>query len=315
MTLQPLLLASLLLSAAPAAPPPPKTLSATRTTLLAGHLTIALPEGMKLEPRTVEIMSAPRPSDDENRAVLDVGKARLVMMVSERYETAPADPKAAIQAELAKGFPHATLEALPLPKPLRGFGASISLPEVKEANLVYMAWLLNADQSVQMVGFFVNPEGAKHGAAWSALAKTITASARAGTRRLALKGGARDLGRLRITLPDGWTTRTQPGPDFVVYHLTRVAPLGSHAPRCGIYVGGYPSFQYRQAGIDPAQTHPLAGTLLGQATEWVEWTKGRRAATEAITGPDGQKVHVFCFAHDKAELPALRRMAATLRER
>jgi len=315
MTLPALLLFSVALSAAPSGPAPPDTLAATRTHLLGGHITVALPVGMKIEARRADLMSAPAPDQDETRAVLDVGKVRLVMMANERYAFASGDPRAAVQADLAKGFPKAKLEALTLAQPLRGYGAAITLPEVGEANLVYVAYLINADGSVQQVAFYVNPEGTQHAADWTALARKIAASASAGARHLDAKGGARALGPLRITLPQGWVTHSQPGPDFAVYRLTKLTPLGSSPLTCGIYLGGYPAFQFRQAGIDASQTRQVKGALLGGVTEWVVWRHDGRSETEAMAKHAGQRVHVFCSADAEADLAGLRQLAATLRWR
>jgi hypothetical protein len=90
-------------------------------------------------------------------------------------------------------------------------------------------------------------------------------------------------------------------------------PLGARPSSCGVYLGGYPSFQFRQAGIDPALTRQVKGTLLGGATEWVVWSRDGRSETEAMAGHKGQKVHVFCDAGAEAELAGLRQIAASLR--
>ncbi len=294
----------------------PTKLAGKPTALLGDHVEVALPVGMKLEARGHSIMAADQAGEDETRAVLDDGSARLVMMAYELYATTGPDFRAAAIADAKAQLPNAMVEAVALAKPLAGFAAAPPTKGDQDANLIYMMWLGNADATVQVLAFYLNPAGAKATGKWLALAKKIAATAVAGKRVLATKAGDRALGDLVVALPDGWAVTPQPGPDFIVFHLRKTAVLGTSPPRCGVYVGGFASYQYSQNGIEAAHVKKLAGKLMGAKVDWYVWTANGSSTTEAMTkGLNGETVHVFCSASAEGELADLRKLAETLRHK
>jgi hypothetical protein len=122
--------------------------------------------------------------------------------------------------------------------------------------------------------------------------------------------------RLVITAPEGFVASVQQGPDFSVYRLRKLLPLGQPPSSCGIYLGSNPAYQYRQTETPPDKVTPLKGELFGKGVEWQTWSAANRTTSETIvpypTG-DGMAVHVFCSAGSPAEVTALRAMAETLR--
>jgi hypothetical protein len=296
-------------------------LATTPTPVLSDHLTLSLPQGMRIEARGHSIMAADASAEHETRGVLDVGKGRFVMMAYELFAAPGADFKASVNASLKAEGVTATLESLAIPAPLVGFGAAVTTTGKDDANLIYMAYVASGDHSVQMLAFYVNPDGFTADAAgFTALAKKMSASIRAGKRALDVKakdhkfrGAGSD--KLVVSAPDGWVSSTQDGPDFSVYHLRKMVDLGAtDSPSCGIYIGGHPSFQHTQAGVPDAKVKQVAGKLLGGATSWHEWTNGARTMTEAIVEHPLQKslrLHVFCSA--AGDLTPLRKIAETLR--
>ncbi len=294
----------------------PTKLAGKPTALLGDHVEVSLPTGMKLEARGHDIMSADQAGEDETRAVLDDGSARLVMMAYELYATTGPDFKAAATADANQQLPNIALEPVALSKPLAGFAAVPPTKGDQEANLIYMMWLGNADATVQVLAFYINPAAAKTTDKWLALAKKIAATAVAGKRVLATKAGDRALEDLVVTLPDGWAVTPQPGPDFVVFHLRKTVVLGTSAPGCGIYLGGFASYQYSQNGIDAAHVKKVAGKLMGANVDWYVWNADRSSTTEAMTKtPKGETAHVFCSAPTEGQLADLRKLAETLRQK
>jgi hypothetical protein len=292
-------------------------LSSKTSPLLGDRLTVKLPEGMKVVPRRASIMSAESSGEDETRGMLDDGKTRFVMMAYELYALAGSDAKATVEADF-KGAGYAgKLDALTLPKPLVGFGhAPATITKDKEANLVYAAWIVNGDGTLQFVAFYVNPAGAAQGASWAALAKKVVATIAQGKRTLSSGAGNRTLESLVVTVPDGWVMAAQPGPDFAVFHLRKLVPLGGKMPTCGIYLGHHASLQYTQqeAKVTPTKT---PGKLFGAKVDWMTWSLNGRWTTEVIgKHPAGSDtVHVFCGAGSEAELADLRKLVETLRKK
>jgi len=295
-------------------------LATAPTPVLSDHLTLTLAQGMRIEARGHSIMAADASAEHETRGVLDVGKGRFVMMAYELFAAPGADFKASVDANLNAQGVTAKLEAIALPAPLVGFGATVTATGKDEANLIYMAYVASGDHSVQLVAFYVNPDGFTADAAgFTTLAKKMSMSIRAGKRALDVKakdhkfrGAGTD--KLVVSAPDGWVSSTQDGPDFSVYHLRKMVDLGaSDSPSCGIYIGGHPSFQHTQAGVPDAKVTQVPGKLLGTTTSWHEWTNGRTMSEAIVEHPlqKSLRVHVFCSA--SGDLTPLRKIAETLR--
>ncbi len=291
--------------------------------LLGGRLEAALPAAMKLEARGHSIMAAAASAQHETRAVLDLGPARLVMMTYELFAVIGADFPAAILADKqAQGEPTDTFRLEPLPVTAE-LTAIAEIPTATssdaDANLIYRVWIGHADGTVQLLAFYVNPAGANDAAHWTQLARNIALSLKPGARTLNLLAGEHTFGLapaiVTVTTPDAWTASLQPGPDFAVYHLHKLAVLGTPAASCGIYLGRHGSYQFKQRGIDPANVKPSPGKLFGAEATWMTWSAdGSRHATEImLMHPSGTTmVHAFCSADTEAELTDLRSIIETI---
>jgi hypothetical protein len=301
-------------------------LSNEPTSLLAGRLTLKMPAAAKVEPRRRSIMAAPESSEEETRVVLDAKKERLVLMAGELYALMGDDFEKAVRAEVAKSWGEKAstvkVEKLAVAPPLVAVAVLPPPPECEtEAQLVLGVYVGNGDGTVQFLAFYVNPEGAKDAAGMAALARESALTLSAGTRRLTSKAGDRSFAgvgndRLVITVPEGFVASTTEGPDFSVYELHKLSPLGQPASSCGIYLGRHPSYQYRQTDDPPDKVTRTKGRLLGRDAEWQDWSKAGRLNTEAIVSypkSEGMAVHVFCSAASDDGLKALRAVAATLR--
>ena len=324
------LVAILTTRAASAAPDAPAALAGVaglkltqKVQLLGGRLEAALPAAMKLEPRGHGIMAAGAADEDETRAVLDLGKTRFVMMTYELFTLTGPDLPAAIAADKkARGEPTQALKLAPLAV-ARPLTAVAELPPATkgdaDANLVYVAWIGNTDATVQLLAFYINPDGARAAASWAQLARTIALSLKPGSRTLDSKAASHKLGAgpetVTIATPDGWIATTQPGPDFTIYHLRKLTLLGAPAVSCGIYLGGHASYQFSQSSIDQAKVKPSPATLFHAATTWQTWTAdGSRFTTEAMARHPGGSatIHTWCSADTEPALVELRKMIETI---
>jgi len=291
--------------------------------LLGGRLEATLPAAMKLQPRDHHVMAAEASGEHETRAILDLGPARFVMMTYELFAVIGTDFPAAILADKqAQGEPTDAFRLEPLP-----VGAELTaiaeiptaIPGDADANLVYGTWIGHPDGTVQLLAFYINPAGAPDAARWAQLAQNIALTLKPGTRALNLLAGEHTFGRppaaVTIATPDGWTASIQPGPDFAIYHLHKLAVLGTPAASCGIYLGRHGSYQFKQHGIDPANVKSSPGKLFGTAATWVTWSAdGSRYATEVmLMHPSGAAMlHAFCSADTEAELTDLRNIIETI---
>lgn len=299
----------------------------TPTDLLGGRLQITMPEKARVEARGRSIMAAPEAVSEETRVVLDAGKERLVLMTWELFARSGGDLSKAVQADVANWGAQgksAKVEPLSVPKPLKG--AQIAIPgshdTSKEAILILAAYIESADGTVQMLAFYTNPDGAKDLAGCTALAQKLAGTVSAGKKGLDLAAGSRkfpgasDRDFLVLQVPEGFVATTQQGPDFSVYRLRKVGILGEPGSALGIYVGGHPSYQHRQAGDGNAKFTTAKGKLLGSEIEWHTWSQGTATTTETILPyPEtrGLFLHLFLTATKEADLAALRAVIETLK--
>lgn len=302
------------------------TLGTERTALLGGRLSVKMPATAKVAPRGRNIMAAPEANEDETRIVLDAGEERLVLMTWELYALSGGDLEKAARVHLADAWGKkpgtVKLEKFVVASPLAAVAVIPPCPDRKrEANLVFTLYVASEDGTVQFLAFYVNSAGAKGIVGATKLAQAIAASVSAGSRKLAWKAGPRsfpgvDVDRLVIDVPEGFVASVQEGPDFAVYRLRKLAPLGKLGSVCGIYLGHHPSYQYEQAEERPDKVTTLKGKLLGRNAVWQNWSQAGRTTSEAIVLHPKEKelsVHVFCSAGTGEEVATLRTMAETLR--
>ena len=302
-------------------------LSAQPTHLLAGRLLIRLPQGTRIEARRRSIMSAPEPTQEETRAVLEAGAEKLVLMAYELFALRGDKLEASVEQALKQYWPGQgkgmTLKPLALRSP-----ETVAVRPAKlmgaDAVLVLGVYTALPDRTVQLLNFYVNPEAAKDEAGCRALVDKIAGTLAPGKRTLASKAGERKLAgvgpALRVTVPAGFIATTQPGPDFVVHRLRKLAPLGGSSSSIGIYVGGHPAYQHRQQSIPDKNVRQTSAMLLGQKVSWHEWTRPRKDSTSALTAEvilppaaGGGAMHIFITAEGAAQVGELKKVVATLK--
>jgi hypothetical protein len=301
--------------------------AATETPLLGGRLSVRMPPGARVEARRRSIMAAPESGHEETRVVLEAGEEKLVLMSYELFMLAGPSLEKNIRQDLLSSRAAAPMrvEAIKAGAGVEAFAVVPSkLATGTEAVLVLGLYVRSPDRTVQLLNFYVNPAAAKDGAGCASLARKIGATVAAGKRTLRQQAGTRQLpapgGKgLTVTVPAGYVATMQAGPDFVVHRLRKLIVLGTPYSSIGIYLGGHPSYQYRQRGIVPGSVKQEPGKLLGQKVSWSQWSmpgKGGPAATTAeVIAPLGvtnTMLHVFCTAESAAQLKELKAIASTL---
>lgn len=276
---------------------------------LAGRISIGLPADAVSSARPHDIMSAPTGDDAETRFVLDRGDSRLVVFVAETFASPPPDlastvatlESARVQAgrvarvRLASGLEAAFVEPTSLDGPPGGV-------------LVENAWVAMPDGTVVSIGIYGTPDVVTAPTVCRRVARTLLASITAGTARLDTSARERELSDgVHVTLPAHYAMTHDRGPDFDVYRLRPIVPLGVDAPVLGIYLGDHPDFE--------PEGDESPGTLFGQPASWWTVTAPTAARRQALVQVPGRELfaHVFMEARDGAELDALTRVAATLR--
>ena len=296
------------------------TLSKDTTPLLDGRFTIQVPQDARVEARGHSIMAAPQSQAEETRIVLDAGDERFVIMTYELFATTGSDFEAAAKAYAKEYDIPTTVEALPN----KAFAILPGEHDTSREAIFCLGVLIpHTDGSVIYQAFYVNPAGADDLDGVTALAKKIAATTTPDAKTLALDARTISFERdaLKIDLPKGYVFTSQEGPDFGVYRFTQVAPLNDTGATIGVYVGGHPSYQYRQAqnrsstGWE-AKVTTQSAKFLNTDVEWQLWTtESGRLMAEAIVplpGSDYLNIHVFVGAQDDASRDTAVQIANTL---
>lgn len=284
------------------------------TELLDGRLTIRLPRRARVEPRKSSIMGAPKSSEDETRVVIETGKQKMVLMAFELFATGGADFDRSVREMLGEGEGDYEIKRLELGHPALYGVATVPtrFDNSADANLVLGLYLANRDDTVQFMGVYVNPEGARDPEGVRELALKMVSTVKPGRRSLDADGGPTRMGPVQIDLPEGYVTTARQGPDFTVHSVRKLVPLGATAPTLGVYLGMHPAWHHERQG---ATFETLTTPLFGKDREWHRWRTDTATILETISpmasGPS--VAHVFLTAEDDASMAELKKIAGTLK--
>jgi hypothetical protein len=302
------------------------------TSLLAGRLTLKVPDQAEVIARRASIMAAEEATEEETRIVIDAGSERLVIMTWELFslkgdgffkradkylkESQPPAERAKAKIEhlaMAKTGPDVYMMAPP------------SHDIKREAIMVLSAVIGHPDGTVQSMAFYVNPKGAVDIPGVTKLARAILGTLGTGKRRLDLAAGSRKLSAfeksLEVQVSKNVSHSVQQGPDFLVHRLSQVVALNDDRGSLGIYIGGHPSYQYKQRenrsmGKWKANVTKKKSKLLGSDIEWHRWDNDGWHTAEAILklpGKDRFLLHIFAGGPKAALVDEMLKIAATLK--
>ncbi len=298
--------------------------------LLNDRLRIRMPEGSRLEPRSISIMAADEAIESESRVVLESGGDKLVLMAHEMFAQAGTDMEKQVHQELQEwertGKGHHNLERFDLAAgSLKAWTVTpANWNTAQDAIRLLGMFLVQKDNTVQYLSLYANPLLAKKGKRASDLARRIISTVRAGDRVLnlsprRLRLDLMDHSALLIQLPAGYVSYEQRGPDFDIFHIQKIVPFRSVPTHAGIFRGNFPSYQHEQS-----ETHPTVKTTLGafldQSVEWHSWSEppngsrrevSNREAISPQSDGDGY-LHVFSSADNPEDLQELSQILDTM---
>jgi hypothetical protein len=305
--------------------------STAKTHVLAGRLTVCVPETSQSEAMQHGIMAAPESDTEQTRVVIDAGPQRMVLMVYELYART-GDLDAAAGKEAGRFPQKVNLQKWSLPAPLRAVAYFPAAPtKDHEANLVMGVFVAQADGSVQMLQWYVNPQGAEDQAGTLKLAQAIARTIAPGDKSLDAGAGEREMAAgsqaksVFITVPEGYVVSEQRGVDFLVHHVHKITRFGEPSASIGIYLGDHPSND--REGFVKSGT----SSLFGKKAQWYLKTAKENGETVLIadalvplapslfgyslpgTGDGPSYADVFLTAGDEATLKELETIAATVR--
>lgn len=301
------------------------------TSLLAGRLTVKVPEQAEVIARRASIMAAEEATEEETRIVIDAGSERLVIMTWELFSLKGDGFSKRADKYLKESLP----EAERAKAKIEHLAMSRTDPDVyalappshdlkREAILVLSAVIGHPDGTVQFMAFYVNPQGGADIPGVTNLSLALLGTLKAGKRRLDLTAGSRKIAAfeksLEIQVPKNVAHSVQQGPDFLVHRLSQVAALNDDKGSLGIYIGGHPSYQYKQRenrsmGKWKADVKKKKSKLLGSDVEWHRWDQDGWHTAEvilALPGGGNLLLHVFAGGPNASLVDGMMKIAVTL---
>jgi hypothetical protein len=293
-------------------------LKSTARPLLGGQVEALLPVDMQPEPVEATNSAGVAPSyRDEERYSLDLDDVHFTMVAYETYALIGTDFKAGVVADLktqGENLRGAKPEKLPLAQPLVGYEVLPTVPKSSydARTLVYAAYVGNPDATVQVLAFYISPDGLPSAKAWVALARRMATSIVLGKHPLDGKAGEHRLEDIAVTTPDGWAASTQLGPEttpVIVLELRKIVPLGKEGAACSLQWGG------TSASVPNATTtSSVDAKMLGESVKWAEWTAGGREFAQVVLPRASRQTDmvVTCTAPTRGDLSSSLRVFETL---
>ena len=276
--------------------------------LLDDRLRVSLPATARIAGMNYSIMEAPKPQETEARVFVDIGKLKLVIVVTELFERSKA-PMMAVGTDHA----HKLEQAFKLPplavsvgaNPIPGIETAVLSPaspvQVSDAYLQKTLLVRRTDGALMLLGFFVGDPAADSNNTMAAVIDRAAASISPGSRALRSGANVRLEGTpITLDLPEGYTAYSQPGPDFDVYWVVRLSQPEEGHSRMGVYIGNHP--RSRSA---PPTARPVDSKAFGGEAKWLEWEDAsgvaRCEAFVAKLGHQSLSGHVFIAAASAAD--------------
>lgn len=313
-------------SASDGAKPDPKTAPETplgdRIPLLGDRLRLRAPQGAKVAPRGHNIMAADASNEEETRVVLVPGAgevAKFVLLARESFAYGTGDVAADAKKLLGKERAELRIE----PAKIGAGLTAVALVPKKDldshgALFVFGAVIERADKTLCELSFYITSDMVAERPEWEKRARTMLESVEPGNgslpgstkHRLEVSEGQ----ALAIEFPRQTVLTHQEGPDFSVYHMRELGKIGESMPSVGLYVGGHPSHQFKQAQIADSKVKKQSGKLLGKATDWYTWTNedGDQVSEAMASLGKYEKIHVFVTGPAK-KVPELKKALEGMR--
>ncbi len=298
--------------------------------LLADRMRILLPHAAAHADLPNNVMSATVAEQSGSLYFLEEGTDRMGVVVNETFQLAGEDFEGAVRSYLGDLPPEgAPWNLVPLPVADAGVQAMVYWPRELIIQGDADVWALGAlfalpDGGVAHISFRLDTATASHGLGCTGFALRLASSVVAGDRQIVRAPHGEELvadgGRtLLVDLPADMVVLPQPGPDFQVWYLIPLTPLGTPSPSLGVYVGPYPQ------EMEPSTMPDVKGKFLGKRGVWTAssapspsgmGTSLRLERRLELAGKKGEEpvyVHVFMAADSQEELDRLRGVAEGLR--
>jgi hypothetical protein len=226
--------------------------------------------------RQGDIMSADPNANIETRIIHDIDKQRLVFFARELFVTSNKkllekisnDNKETATCKLLTDR-DSLLSVLATPK---------QYDSTQNAILVNNLYVRTQDNTVLVIGAYINPEAFKNKNEYQVLSEKVFSTIQKGSRTVNYKARTETLPILEgkkkfsIPLPEGFIVTKDKKYDFEVLNFKKVEDISDTSwVSLTIYIGHHPSYFYNEYNFDESNSEKIKGSFLGKPVEWLSF--------------------------------------------
>lgn len=249
-----------------------------KQSILNGRAFFNFPINAKSVARKADIMGADPNQNQETRIILDIDKQRLVFFARELFVTCKNDLLETISEQDRGNAKNRILVDKDV------LLSVLSTPDkydtAQDAILINNLYVKTQDNSVFIIGAYINSEAFKNRKEFQELSERVFATLTKGNRLLDFKSRTESIQifngkkRFTIALPAGYIVTKDKSYDFEVLRLQKMKDIADTSwLSLTIYTGNYPSYFYKDYGFEESQGKRIKGYFLGKSLEWLYFIK------------------------------------------
>lgn len=232
------------------------------------------PTDAKNVARQGDIMSADPNTSKETRIILDIDKQRLVFFARELFQTNNSNFLEVLRKENGEDFQNKILTEKD--STISVLSTPLKFDSTKNAILVNNLFVKTADNSIFVIGAYINPDAFKNKNEFQQLSEKVFSSFTKGNRKYNFKARTEVLPifdgkkNFKIELPNGFVVNKDKKYDFEVLKFQQVKDFSdTNWVSLTIYTGNHPSYFYGEYDLDESKSEKVKGQFLEQNLEWM----------------------------------------------
>ncbi|MFN7098871.1 MAG: hypothetical protein ACK4M4_00680 [Flavobacterium sp.] len=232
------------------------------------------PTDAKNVARQGDIMSADPNTSKETRIILDIDKQRLVFFAKELFQTNNSNFLEVLSKENGEDFQNKILTEKD--SIISVLSTPLKFDSTKNAILVNNLFVKTADNSIFVIGAYINPDAFKNKNEFQQLSEKVFSSFIKGDRKYNFKSRTEVLPifdgkkNFKIELPNGFVVNKDKKYDFEVLKFQQVKDFSdTNWLSLTIYTGNHPSYFYGEYDLDESKSEKIKGQFLDQNVEWM----------------------------------------------
>jgi len=266
--------------------------------------------------RQADIMSADYNINKETRIILDIDEQRLVFFARELYVTSGDNLLETLSKEIDE---NAKIKILTKQDSLLSVLITpTNFDSTQNAILLNNLYVKTPDNTVFVIGAYINPDAFKNKDEFQQLTENVFASLTKGSRKLDVKARTAvspifdGKKKFSITLPEGYVITKDKKYDFEVLKFQKVRDISdTNWSSLTIYTGQHPSYFHSDYNFNISDAKMSNENFLDNPVEWLNFKNEERQfylKEQKIPGDqieDGMIVHIAMLGNNQEAINEL----------